>query len=631
MAEARPEVPRELSRIVQRCLAKEPTRRLQNVLDVRNELEELKADWSSGELQEAAPALRPSVNTWLAAFAVVLLVTLAGVLVYFMRSPDETIPRLVNPVQMTSAVGVEDYPTWSLDGGRVAYESDQSGNWDIWVAQVGGGDPVNLTRDNEGNDRYPSWSTDEQQIAFVREEQAGSLFSMSAVGGRPREIRLPSDSLIERHSIPQWSADDSEIAVAVQRPTGKAIAIVSLESLEARLVSIPPHEGSFSADLSWSPDSRTFAYVDSVGNADLTQLWLIPSAGGEPTPVTDGRTRVFSPRWSSDGRRLYFVSNRGGAMDLWQRRVGEGQPVGELEALTTGMGIRRAAFSPDGSKLAYSKGDRVSNVFRVPILHDRVATWADARQITFDTAWLEVVDVSPDGSRLAVSSDRNGNQDLWILPAEGGEMTQLTTDPTPDWAPSWSPDGTEIAFHAFRSGNREVWVMPSNGGPARRLTNHPSGDQVPNWSIDGNEIAFSSGRGGTRELWIVDAEGGEPRPLTTGGNFADWSPDGSSIVFVRGGEIWRMPADGSEEERIGGGPASHALWSPEGKLLYYTGSREHSKRLWALSPSDGREYVVADLRGRPGMMGWCLSTDGVYLYFTWREDLGDIWVMDVVK
>ena len=197
-------------------------------------------------------------------------------------------------------------------------------------------------------------------------------------------------------------------------------------------------------------------------------------------------------------------------MDLWRHRVSaDRKPEGEPEPLTTGLSIRRAAFSPDGSKLAYSRGRRVSNVWRVPILGDRLATWADAQQITFDTAFAEMLDVSPDGNRLAISSDRTGNQDLWTLPAEGGEMTQLTTDPTPDWAPRWSPDGTEIAFHAYRSGNREIWVMPSNGGPARQLTTHPTEDILPSWSSDGQEIAFVSSRGGARELWIVAAGGGE--------------------------------------------------------------------------------------------------------------------------
>ena len=90
-----------------------------------------------------------------------------------------------------------------------------------------------------------------------------------------------------------------------------------------------------------------------------------------------------------------------------------------------------------------------------------------------------------------------------------------------------------------------------------------------------------------------------------------------------------MPSEGGDQERISNGPGSRPQWSPDGELVYYVGSRERSGELWALSPSDGREYLVADLKGRRGRSSW-LCTDGTFLYFTWREDVGDIWVMDVV-
>jgi Tol biopolymer transport system component len=119
--------------------------------------------------------------------------------------------------------------------------------------------------------------------------------------------------------------------------------------------------------------------------------------------------------------------------------------------------------------------------------------------VTSEHAYIEFLDVSPDGMLLALSSDRRGNQDLWVLPAAGGDMSPLTTDPTPDWSPRWSPDGREIAFYAYRNGNRDIWVMPSRGGPARQLTSHPSQETNPAWSPDGHEIAFYSqkGTGGT--------------------------------------------------------------------------------------------------------------------------------------
>jgi Tol biopolymer transport system component len=175
-------------------------------------------------------------------------------------------------------------------------------------------------------------------------------------------------------------------------------------------------------------------------------------------------------------------------MDIWRQSVGRnGEFAGPPIRVTTGLEVRQAALSADGAKLAYSKGRNVANAWSVPIRPDRVATWADARQVTFDQAFVESLDLSPDGQTLAVSSDRNGNPDLWLMPADGGEMRAVTTDPTPDWGPSWSPDGKQMAFYAYRSGNRDVWVLPLDGGPARQLTHDPAGydaAMVPGWPRD---------------------------------------------------------------------------------------------------------------------------------------------------
>ena len=257
-------------------------------------------------------------------------------------------------------------------------------------------------------------------------------------------------------------------------------------------------------------------------------------------------------------------------------------------------------------------------------------------QVTSERAFIEFVDVSPDGRQLAVSSDRRGNQDLWVLPATGGEMTPLTTDPTPDWNPRWSPDGSQIAFYAYRSGNRDLWVMPARGGPARQLTSHPAFDWFPSWSpVDGREIAFLSQREGESALWVVAATGGEPRRVATGGGAgAGWSPDGQWLAHLRQGKLFRVSKDGGESTPLSTGPhAANAVEvSHDGRSLYYSvinGPRENHD-LWRLSLADGAISRLSRLEGRRGLLGYYFAADAQYLYVVWRENDGDIWMTDVV-
>ena len=191
---------------------------------------------------------------------------------------------------------------------------------------------------------------------------------------------------------------------------------------------------------------------------------------GQSFPVTEDGNN-WSPTWSRDGASLYFISNRGGAMDLWAREVdSERGPVGPAVPVTVGIGMRSTSFSTDGSKLAYSKGRTVMNVWRVPILRDRPATWADAEPVSSEQAFVEELDVSPDGTELALNSDRAGNLDLWVVPLDGGEWRALTTHPGADWAPRYSADGKEVVFHSHRGGTRDLFIVPSEGGVVRRMS-----------------------------------------------------------------------------------------------------------------------------------------------------------------
>ena len=153
------------------------------------------------------------------------------------------------------------------------------------------------------------------------------------------------------------------------------------------------------------------------------------------------------------------------------------------------------------------------------------------QQITTDPADDGNPSWSPDGTMIAFDSDRSGNYDIWVIPAIGGEATQITTDPADDRSPTWSPNGTEIAF----SRSSGIWAIPNAGGVPRQIA---SMGENPAWSPDGSQIAFD-------ERWefisVTSAsDGGEPVSITCpdggacfyGCQHAEWSPDGSHIVFV---------------------------------------------------------------------------------------------------
>ena len=644
VTELRPSIPRDLVKIIRRCLSKEPARRFQSALDLRNELEECKSEVDSGEDVARPVTISPWVSRrWFLA-TVGALAAAVGVTSFFLRGDgaQPTVPRLVNPVQLTFALGVEDFPTWSPDGRTLAYTAVATYNTrdggDIWITHPGRSQPVNRTSDHPGGDCCPSWSPDGSQIAFWSSREGGGYYIMSALGGPPRRVLTFGGDV---NSAPQWSADGEELAGILVDAERHFVEIVNLRTQESRRLALPGKSYD-RLDLAWSPDGRFFALGDGNLLHEMTRLWLVRWSDGEAIPVTDGLTKVWSPTWSPDGRRLYFVSNRGGSMDLWSQEIArDGTPTGRPESVTVGVGMRHAVFSPDGTKLAYSRGRPVANIYRVPILEDRVATWNDAQQVTFEQAFVEYVDVSNDGERLALSSDRSGNPEVWILTMATGEMVQLTSDPAPDFHPIWSPDAQELLFYSLRSGQREVWVLPLGGGPARQLTDgkvDSAESSFAFWSPSGREIAFTRTRGVLSDIYVMPSEGGATRlaassiPGLLGGNWHPiWSPDEQVLVFWAEDFLWRVSAKGGEPERLTKGPANYARWSRDGRHIFFTGRNERAGNIWALSNEDGTERPVTDLKDRPGRLGiQGLATDGRYLYFRWDEDTGDIWVMDVV-
>jgi Tol biopolymer transport system component len=642
IAKVNPRIPNELARIVRRAMAKDPDRRQQSAKDLRNELDELRRELEAGELTPAAAvAPRRPAAAWILA-TVGVVAALAAVSLWMWRdAPVAPSIRLSNPRQLTFTSGVETLPTWSPDGGRIAYVSNQNGNDDIWVVPAAGGAPVNFTADHRGNDSQPAWSPDGNQIAFVsdRDPDRGGIYVMPALGGRPE--RISPRGTAEGVRSPQWSADGTELAHIRREPEGNVIEIVSMATRQTRYIKVPGEQGN-RFDLSWSRDGRYFAYVRAGGrDSEVNRLWVLRAGDGEAVAITDGTTGAWSPMWSADGRTLFFLSNRGGSVDLWiQRLTAQGSPAGEASPLTVGIGMRAAALSADGRTLAYARGRRVDNVWRVPIFETGEAGLKDADQLTFDEATVGSIDVDRDG-QLVISSERGGSRDLWLVRADGTDMRQLTHDRAVENGPRFSTDGRRIAYSSIQDGNSDIWVRPLERGPATRLTTHPLPDVYPSWSPDDRMIAFYGARGGgvAATLFVVPVSGGEPHQITTSDvskYFPQWSPDGKWFYYASGFErpsgvqIFRMAVEGGTPEQVTKAPAYYSRWSADGTRLYFPGNERGSSDLWELTIATSRERRLTRFPRDIGELGrYALAASRTHLYFTLRKDVGEIWVMDV--
>ncbi len=639
------DVPAELNRILARSLTKRPEARYGSAEEFLADL--LRLPESVRPRRRRAvyrrPPLRFVLRRWMEQrrvwrWALATAAVAVAALLLWMQFADQPKPFLLltNPKLITSVDGVESWPSWSPDGKHLAYETNHRHERDIWVVNLETGETVQRTLDYAGYDGQPSWSPDGNWITFVSNRDDGTILLVPALGGVERRL-VQYDELLRS---PEWSPNGSDLAYIKQSPEGGMLETTNLSTQEIRQFPLQG-PGPYFGNLSPSPSGRFCAYASGLPGAEHVGIWLLDLTTGECSPVTSGQDWDWHPRWRTDDRAVYFLSKRAGTGDLWVQRLNaRGRPAGAPEQLTTGVGIHRMAFSPDGSQLAYAKGTGLRppmNLWRIPLTGDRVATWEDTEQLTFDLARAMRLDLSPDGRMIAFSSNRSGSWRIWEIPAAGGTPRQITKSEGHDWWPVWSPDGTQLVFESDRAGSCDIWVRDQAHGGLRRLTDWPDREFSPCWSPDGTKIAFASDRGGEHQIWVIPAAGGQARQITRGGPpekyHPCWSPDGETILFTAPIEyVWclmRVPVSGGEAEEYARN-AFVVTFASDGSSIYFAGRGPRLNQIWRKSLDTGEERLMADLSGKETCLSMCNACDETHIYFSWNEPIqADLWVMDV--
>jgi len=369
------------------------------------------------------------------------------------------------------------YLAWSPDGNFLvtSHKDSPKEPAGLFVVAIDTGEKRRLTSppsavsDVSGDDSNPTFSPDGRTLAFIRRNDLRTELYLLPVSDALQPAGEAKRIPLLKGWAPAWTEDGHEI---VYLEPGQGLWRIGVSGSDTR--SAEPARLPF-GDHAWYPaiSRRGHRLAYSNRSVHTSSIWRTAAPSGPS--VRDG-TRVGSfnrsfisstqrdgaPQFSPDGRRIAFVSERSGHLEIW-------------------------VCNSDGS-----------SAVQLTSLHGAGAT---------TPRW------SPDGRRIAFDSDAEGGFDIWVIGADGGKPVRMTTHPANDGDPSWSHDGRWIYFDSARTGEQQVWKMPADGGEAIQLT--WDGGSAPLESPDGRFLYYTKDLWDT-SLWRVPVSGGQTTKVLEG-------------------------------------------------------------------------------------------------------------------
>jgi len=556
--------------------------------------------------------------------AAIALVVLA--IVYFRDLRPSSRPAL-RTIPLTSYPGDQCDPAFSPDGKQVAFawNGEKEDNFDIYVKLLDADTPLRLTS-NPAPDHYPIWSPDGRYITFCRGGFADhfEIWMVPALGGAERK-------LAESVGCPcDWSADGKYLALADKNPS--SIFLLSVETGETRKLTSPPTQTRDTGDWGprFSPDGKTLAFMRyfSFFSDDIYVLPL--SSDGrpqsEPGRLTPNKQIIWSFDWTADGRTIVYSSYQPGIANLLAIPASGGAPE---RLAVADANIRNLSIARSGRRLVYQRDLFDHNIWRIPGPNAADKTSAPSRFIA-STQWDGEPQFSPDGTKIAFTSSRSGNNEIWTCDAEGRNPIQLSSFGPDLGSPRWSSDSRWIVFDSNKGGNGDIYVISRDGGQPRRLTDGPSDNWRPSWSRDGRWVYFGSTRSGDRQIWKIPAQGGAPVQVTrtNGGDEALESFDGKFVYYGKTNSpgIWKVPVGGGEETRVidrGG----QGIWSLTSRGIYYfdvSKSAGPTLKFYDFAKGEMTTFrkFLKDTRVDTNAIALTVSPDGRWILYTQLDQAG---------